>query len=206
MNKWVVSVGVSIGFLSCVASADALKNSLTSIMKSDDSVPMVDLGNLNLNAKPKPVKPVVKNRPAMSVVGTVNGHEIIKKDADAYLKQRTQGKVSNYDMLPNKQKKMLLKEMGLPYLAYDAALKELSPIEKESVLNRTWIQKEARSIDIKDEEVRALYDQIKQRALDANSTKPIPEFEAIKESLRMQMIEKQVMSKLMKDVKIEISE
>ena len=199
-------MGVSVGLLSNIASADALKNSLSNIMKTDDSVPMVDLSNINLNAKPKPVKRVVKNRSSKTVVGTVNGHKIIKKDADAYLSQRTKGKVSNYDAMPLKQRKMLLQEIGLPYLAYDMAKKELSELEKESVLNRAWMQKESRNIKINDADIETVYNQIKQQSIDANSTKPIPTFESIKERLRMQMIEKQMMSKLMKDVQIKVSE
>ena len=199
-------MGLLLGFLSNSASADALKNSLTNIMKMDDSVPMVDLSNINLDAKPKPVKNAVKNRSPKTVIGIVNSHKIIKKDADAYLAQRTKDKVTNYDALPNKQKKMLLQELGLPYLAYDMAMKELSDLEKESVLNRAWMQKKAQNIEIKDSDIRAVYNQIKQQAIDANNTKPIPSFEAIKQRLRMQMIEKQIMTKLMQDVQIKVSE
>ncbi len=206
MNKWIVCVGIYLGLLSSTAYADALKNSLTNIMKTDDSVPMVDLSNINLNAKPKPVKPIVKNRPSNTVVATVNGHNIIKKDADAYLAQRTDGKVTNYDALPPKQQKMLIQEIGLPYLAYDAAIEELTELEKETILNRTWMQKEARNIEIKENEVRMVYNQIKQQSIDANNTKSIPTFEAIKEKLHIQMIEKQMMTKLMQDVKIEVSQ
>lgn len=206
MRKWIVLMGISIGMLSSVAYADALKNSLTNIMNTDDSVSMVDLDNLNLNKKAKPVKKVIKNRPANTVVGTVNGHQVIKKDADAYLLQRTQGKISNYDSMAVKQQKMLLQEIGLPYLAYDAAVKELTHLEKETILNRTWMQKEAQKIQIKDDEVFVVYDNIRQQSLDANSTKPIPKFEEIKERLRMQMIEKQMMMKLMQGVKIEVLE
>jgi len=199
-------MGLSLGLLSSSVSADALKNSLTNIMKTDDSVPMVDLSNINLNAKPKPVKRVIKNRSPKTVVGTVNVHKIIKKDADAYLAKRTKGKVTNYDAMPNKQKKMLLQEIGLPYLAYDMAMKELTNLEKESVLNRTWMQKEARKIEIKDIDVKRVYNQMKMQAIDANSTKSIPPFEAIKERLHVQMIEKQIMSKLMQDVQIKVAE
>lgn len=205
MKKFIVLSSVSIGLLTGVASADALKNSLTNIMNANDSTQMVDLSNLNLDAKPKRVKKVRRNRPDNATIGTINEHKIIKKDANAYLSQRTRGKVTNYDTLPPKQKKMLLREMGLPYLAYDAAKKELTPLEKETILNRTWMQKEARNIEIKDNEVRVIYDQLKQRAIDTNSTKPIPEYDAIKDRLHMQMIEKKIMSKLMKDIQITVA-
>jgi len=204
MKKWLVYVTLSVGVVSNMALADALKNSLSNIMKTDDSVPMVDLSSINLDAKPKPAKKVIKNRSPKTVVGTVNGHKIIKKDADNYLKQRTKGRVSNYDALPLKQRKMLLQEIGLPYLAYDMAQKELTDLEKESVLNRAWMQKEARNIDIKDIDIKRVYNQMKMQAIDANSTRPIPPYESIKERLRMQMIEKKIMSKLMQGVQIEV--
>jgi len=206
MKKFIVMTSFSLGLLTSSLYGDALKNSLTNIMNTDDSQQMVDLSNLNLNAKPKPVKKVHKNRAPETVIGTVNNHNIIKKDADGYLAQRTQGKVTNYDTLPPKQQKMLMQEMGLPYLAYDAAKKELTPLEKETILNRTWMQKEARNIEVKDDEVRVVYDQLKQQSADNNETQTIPTFEAIKDRLRMQMIEKKMMTKLMKDVKIKVAE
>ena len=206
MKKFIVLASVSIGLLTGNASADALKNSLTNIMNTNDSTQMVDLGNFNLDAKPKRVKKVPKSRPANAVIGTINKHKIIKKDANAYLSQRTRGKITNYDAIPPKQQKMLLQEMGLPFLAYDAAKKELTALEQETVLTRAWMQKESRNIEIKDEEVRVVYDQLKQQSIDTNSTKPIPAFDAIKDRLRMQMIEKKMMFKLMKDVQITVAQ
>jgi len=206
MNKHIVITTLAVVLLTSSLYSDALKNSLTNIMKTDDSAQMVDLGNINLNAKPKPVKKVHKNRGAETVIGTVNSHKIIKKDADAYLTQRTQGKVTNYDALPQKQQKMLIQEMGLPYMAYDAAKKELTELEKETALNRIWMQKEARKIEVKDDEVRIVYDQLKKQSVDHNNTKSIPTFEAIKDRLRMQMIEKKMITALMKDVKIKVAE
>ena len=53
------------------------------MLNKKDTTPMVDLSNLSINAKP--VQPKVKTRSSKAVVATVNGHKIIKKDADAYL-------------------------------------------------------------------------------------------------------------------------
>lgn len=199
-------MGTSVSLLSVSLYADALKNSLTNIMQTDDSTQMVDLGNINLNAKPKPVKKVPKNRSGKTVIGTVNGHKIIKKDADKYLGQRTEGKVTNFDALPPNQQKMLLQEFALPILALDEANKELNDLQKQTVFTRVWMQKEASKIEIKDEEIHAVYDQLKQQSVDNNDTRAIPAFEAIKDRLRMQMVERRIMSELMKDVKIEVAE
>ena len=206
MKKFLALSCISVSLVSTSLSADALKNSLTNIMKTDDSTQMVDLSNISLNAKPRPVKKVRKNRPANTVIGTVNKHKVLKKDADAYLAQRTKGKVNNFDSLPVKQRKMLINELALPVLAIEAAKNDLTPLEKETVFNRTWMQKESRKMQIKDDEVRVIYDQLKQQSIDNNDTRTIPAFDAIKNRLKMQMVEKSIMGKLMKDVKITVSE
>ena len=206
MKKFFVLAGISVSLVATSLSADALKNSLTNIMKTDDSAQMVDLSNISLNAKPRPVKKVRKNRPGSTVIGTVNTHKILKKDADGYLAQRTQGKVNNFDGLPLKQQKMLIQELALPLLAMEAAKNELTPLEKETIFNRTWMQKEARKMEIKDDEIRVVYDKLKQQSIDNNDTRTIPPFDTIKNRLKMQMVEKNIMTKLMKDVKITVAE
>jgi len=77
-------------FFTATVSADGLKNSLTNMMNKKDTTPnMVDLSRLDVNAKPQVRKP--KTRSSKAVVATVNGTKIIKKNADAYLKKRTNG-------------------------------------------------------------------------------------------------------------------
>jgi len=206
MKKFLALGCISVGLLSTNLCADALKNSLTNIMKTDDSTQMVDLSNISLTAKPRPVKKVRKNRSGNTVIGSINKHKVLKKDADAYLKQRTNGKITNFDSIPSKQRKMLMQELALPILAIEAAKKELTPIEKETVLNRTWMQKEARNMKISDDEVRVIYDNLKQQSIDNNDTRPIPPFDKIKNRLKMQMVEKNIMTALMKDVNITVAE
>ena len=204
MKKVCVLVGLSLGLVVSSVSADALKNSLTNIMNESDTPSMVDLGNINLNAKPRPVKKVRKTRSAKAVVATVNGHKILKKETDAYLSERTGGKVKNFDNIPANQKSRLIQEMSLPILVADAADKGLSDVEKEAIYTRTWMQKEAFKMKISDDQVLEVYNQISQEAKDNNNTANIPEFDAIKDKLRMQMIEKTIVGKLMENIKIEV--
>lgn len=206
MKKFLVLGYISASLLSTGLSADALKNSLTNIMKTDDSAKMVDLSHISLDAKPRAVKKVRKNRPGNTVIGTVNKNKILKKDADAYLAQRTKGKINNFDSIPPKQRKMLIQELALPLLAIESAKNELTALEKETVFNRTWMQKEARKTQIKDDAVRVVYDKLKQQSIDNNDTRPIPEFDMIKNRLKMQMVEKNIMTELMKDVKITVAD
>ena len=200
MRKTFMLLGLSLGLVISTASADALKNSLTNMLNTKESSGMVDLGNLNLDAKP--VKK--KTRSSNTVIATVNGHKIIKKEADNYLKQRTQGKVTDFDRLPPEQRPRLIQELALPIVVLDKAKKELSEEEKQAVYTRTWVQKEALKIKISDDQVIEVYNQLKKQSEENNATQGIPPFESIKERLRMQMIEKTLIDKLMKNAVIKV--
>ncbi|WP_373028496.1 hypothetical protein [Sulfurovum sp.] len=200
MRKTFVLLGVSLSLVVSSASADALKNSLTNMLNTKETSGMVDLGNISLDAKP--VKKKVRSD--KTVIATVNGHKIIKKEADNYLKQRTQGKVSNFDHLPPDQRQRLIQELALPVIVLDSAQKELSEEEKQAVYTRTWMQKEARKINITDEQALTVYNQLKQEAQENNATGNIPAFETIKDKLKVQMIEKTLIGRLMKDAKITV--
>ena len=204
-NNFIVLCTIA-GLLISSASADGLKNSLTNMMNKKDTTPgMVDLSTLSVNGKPRPApKAPVKTRSSKAVVAIVNGHRIIKKDADTYLAKRTNGQVKNFDLLPKKQRIRLVKEMSVADIASDKARKELTPQEKTAVLTRVWMQKEAKKINVTDAQVKETYDMMIKRAAENNSTKPVPEFSAIKNNMKMQMTEKAIIGKLMNDVKISV--
>ena len=189
-----------MALLISTAYADDLKNSLTNILNTNETSGMVDLGNINLDAQP--VKK--KGRSDKTVIATVNGQKIIKSEADNYLKQRTQGKVTDFDALPPEQRQRLIQELALPVIVLDAAKKELSEEEKQAVYTRAWMQKEALKINITDEQALTLYNQLKQQAQDNNATGNIPPFENIKDKLKIQMIEKTLIGRLTKDAKITV--
>ncbi len=207
MKKICIILGFSLSILATGASADALKNSLTNMLnEKDTSSSMVNLSQINLNGKPKPVRQKIKTRSSKAVVATVNGHKVIKKEADTYLKERTQGKVSNFDALPKKQRLRLIQEISLPIVILDNAQKELSDEEKESIYVRLWMKKEALKINITDEQIKGVYDNLKQKSEENNSTTDIPTFESVKDRMKSQMMEKEMIGKLMKDVEIKIEE
>ncbi len=205
MKKYLVVLSISLGLFFNSASADALKNSLTNMLNEKDTSPsMVNLSNLDINGKSKPVQEVRKTRSSKAVVATVNGHKVFKKEADAHLKKRTQGKMSNFDHLPKQQRLRIIQEMSLPILALNSAQKELSSKEKEDIFARTWMQKEASKIKITDEQVKAVYDQLKQGSEENNEIQKIPAFESIKDKMKLQMIDKQMVRNLMKNVEIKV--
>ena len=200
MRKTFMGLGVSFGLLITSVAADDLKNSLTNMLNTKETSGMVDLGTINLDAKPKQPK----TRSSKAVIATVNGHKIIKKEADSYLKQRTQGKITDFDDLPPEQRSRLIQELVLPVMVLDAAEKELSEEEKQAVYTRTWMQKEARKINVTDEDALTVYNQLKQQAEENNATQNIPPFDSIKDKLKIQIIEKTLIDGLIKDAKIEV--
>jgi hypothetical protein len=201
MKKTFVLLCATAGIFTATASADALKNSLTNMMHKKDSTPgMVDLSRLDINGQP----PRPKSRSPKAVIATVNGTKVIKKNADAYIKKRTNGQVTDFDLLPKKQRIRLLQEMSISQLASDMAEQELTDQEKTAISTRVWMQKQASKNPVTDAQVREVYDNLKKRAIETKSTKPVPEYDAIKANMKMQMSEKAIVGKLMKDVKITV--
>ena len=94
--------------------------------------------------------------------------------------------------------------MSLSVLVVDAANRDLSDVEKEAIYTRVWMQKEAMKTKISDDQILEVYKKISQEAKDKNNTASIPEFDAIKDKLRIQMVEKTIIGKLMENIKIEV--
>lgn len=208
MKKYLVVLGFSLGFFADSISADELKKSLTNMLLNEKETAgsMVNLSGISLDGKPKGVPELQQTRSPKTVVATVNGHKVLKKEADAHIKNRTQGKITDYDRLPEEQRFRIIEELSLPILALDSAEKEVSAQEKESLYTGIWMRKEAAKIKVTDEQIQAVYDQLKQRAVEHNNTANIPPFDNIKDKLKSQMIEKKIIDNLMKDVKIKVED
>lgn len=202
MRKIAVAAGVSLGMLVSSLSADHLKDRLANMIHETDTTP----GMVDLNLLDQPMGRSVKSRPANAIVATVNGHNIRKKQADAYIKSRTKGKITYFDTLPKEQQLRLVKELSLPILIAAKAKKELSEKEKEGIYVAAWMRKQAAKVTVTDAEVQALYGQLKQKATERNATNNIiPPFDSIKNKMKSQMVEKKIMDGLMKDIKIEVT-
>lgn len=202
MKKIFTLLSLSSLLLLSSATADDLKNSLTNMMSKPDNSGMVDLSSISLNGKAKPKVP--KKRSSKTVIATINGKKIIKKDADNYLKERTKGKVTDFDRLPPEQRSRLVQELALPMIVAEAAKKELSKEEKQAVYARAWTQKEGSKLKISDEQALEVYNQLKKQSEENNATRKIPPFETIKNRLKMQMIEKTLIERVMKNVEIKV--
>jgi len=121
MKKTFIMLGVASFFFVSPISADGLKNSLNNILGQQDSPGMVNLNNVSVGAKPRPsrvVKESRKSRPGSAIIGHYNdGKAVRKKEADTYIKKATKGKIKDLDLLPKKQRLMVLKDLQRMYAA-----------------------------------------------------------------------------------------
>jgi len=137
------------------------------------------------------------------VAGSVNGMVITVAEANKALNMLTKGKMT-WDKLPEKGKKQLIEMMAPSKLVAAAAKKGLTDKEKEAALAGFWMQKKISQVEITDKEAKAAYDKMKKAAQKAKSKKKIPEFDKVKNSIKMQLAQTKVVGKLMKNAKIKL--
>jgi len=119
MNKILLTAALALLLSVSTASADVLKNSLNNLMNQKDSSGMVNLNGVGINAKPK--RKVMKRvkrrtRPGSTIIGHYNDKKPVrKKEADNYLKKVTKGKIKDIDLLPRKQRLLILKDLQTMY-------------------------------------------------------------------------------------------
>lgn len=134
---------------------------------------------------------------------TVNGMKISVKEANKALKVLTKGKMT-WDKLPKEGKKQLIDMMAPSKLIAVASKKQLSSKEKAAAISGYWMQKKLSKIKISDSEAKKAYDKMKKAAKKVKSKAKIPPFDKIKKSLKMQLAQEKVVSKLMKKAKIKL--
>ena len=146
-----------------------------------------------------------KSRPSTAVVATVNGVKIYKKEADAYLKKVTAGKVKNYDRLAKKQRLVLIKDLARPIVVKYAIDNNITKEEKEELFKQMWLQKQRANIEVSSEEMFALYELKKEQSLALNPNAEIPHYMGLGNSLKNEILEQKMMENLMKDVNITVN-
>jgi len=146
-----------------------------------------------------------KSRSATAVVATVNGREIHKKEADTFLSSVTAGQVKDFDRLPKKQRLILIKDLAKPILLKEAADKNVTDIEKETIFKQIWVEKQKVKIDVSNDEMLALYEIKKSKTLAANPQAQIPAYISLGNTLKNEILEKKMMDNLMKDVNITVN-
>jgi len=138
-----------------------------------------------------------------STAGTVNGMKITVKEANKALKTLTKGKMT-WAKLPKDGRKQLIQMMAPSKLVAAVARKQLTEKEKEAALSGFWMQKKMSKIKISDKIAKNAYNKMKKVAKEAKSKAKIPPFKKAKNSLKMQLAQEEVVSKLMKKAKIRI--
>jgi len=146
-----------------------------------------------------------KSRPSTAIVATVNGVDVIKKEADSYLKRVTAGKVTDFDRLEKKQRQVLIEDLARPMVLKDAVENNITEEEKEAVYKQMWLEKQRATIEVTSEEMLALYELKKEKTLATNPQAQIPHYMSLGDSLKNEIFEKKMMVMLMKDVNISIN-
>jgi len=136
-----------------------------------------------------------------ATAGTVNGMEITVEEANMALNTLTKGKMT-WEKLPEDGKKQLIEMMAPAKLVAVEAKKSLTEKEKDAALAGFWMQKKISTTPITDKEAQEAYDKMKKVAQEANSTQKIPEFNAVKNSIKMQLSQEKVVAELVKNAKI----
>jgi len=146
-----------------------------------------------------------KSRPAKAVVATVNGHAIHKKEADIYLKSVTGGKVKDFDRLDKKQRLVLIQDLARPIMLREAVESNVTEVEKEAIFKQMWLEKQRATIEVSNDEMLALYEAKKEKALAANPQAKIPPYISLGDNLKNEVLEQKMMGNLMKDVNITVN-
>lgn len=138
-----------------------------------------------------------------ATAATVNGIKITVSEANKALKVLTKGK-KTWAKLPKDAKQQLVQMLAPAKLVSVAAKKQLTKKEKESALTGFWMQKKMSKIKVSDKEAKSAYGKMKKAAKAAKSKKKLPTFQKAKNSIKMQIAQEKVVSKLMKKAKIKI--
>ena len=143
------------------------------------------------------------NHAVAATAGTVNGMTITVEEANNALNTLTKGKMT-WDKLPADGKKQLIEMMAPAKLVAAESKKSLTDKEKEAALAGFWMQKKMSTTEVTDKEAEDAYNKMKKAAKEAKSTQEIPAFDAVKNSVKMQLAQEKVVAELMKSAKINV--
>jgi len=138
-----------------------------------------------------------------TTAATVNGLEITVEEANKALKILSKGG-KTWEKLPKKERTQLIQMMAPSKLVSAAAKKELSEKEKEAALSGFWMQRSMSKMSISDETAKVAYESMKKAAKTAKSKEKIPEFDKVKQSIKVQLAQKEIVGKLMKKAEIKL--
>ncbi|KIM07140.1 MAG: hypothetical protein KU28_07115 [Sulfurovum sp. PC08-66] len=136
-----------------------------------------------------------------TVIGTVDGINIMKSEANKFLKVITpKGQETKaFDKLEKKQQEAIVKNLAPGVLIKTKAQKEVSQEEKEQLVANYWMQKNMADIKVTDKEVKDIYD--KNKKLYVKDKKQLT-FDEVKEFIKMQFKQQKLVANVMKTAKV----
>lgn len=133
------------------------------------------------------------------VIATVDGYPIHEKEANAFLKVATNGKVT-YNKLKKKDKEDLVNRIAIDMLVLKMALREISEDERNQIIAGYWLRKKSEKQKVTDKEIKDAYNENKKFFKDKKE-KTIP-FEKVKNMIKTSILQKKAVAKMMKKAKI----
>jgi hypothetical protein len=205
-KKFIVTATTLVA-LSLNLSADGLKHSLKHVLSQKDDTTLVDLSGLDINAKPVPQHPIAMNtRSPKAIVAIANNTPIRKSVLNSLLKKVSHGKVKDFDLLPPKQKKMLVQQYYLPKYVSSLAIANIPKKERYEIYKAVWMRKKASSIDIKESDIKDSYEKMLSQAKMAHQVDMVPPYDNIKDRIKMQLLDDAMTKYILKDAKVEVSD
>lgn len=132
-------------------------------------------------------------------IGTVNGYAIDEREANAFLKIATKGKVT-YKRLRKKDKKSLVQRLAVDKMVLKTAMKEISKKEQESIIAGYWLRKKASKYKISNTEAKKAYKKNKKFFKDKRG-KILP-FSKVKEVIKSSIAQKKAVEKMMSKARV----
>jgi len=146
-----------------------------------------------------------KSRSPETIIATVNGANIYKKEANAYLIKVTHGKVKDFDRLDKTQRFAVVTDLARPMVIENAIYSELTEEEKEGILKQLWLEKVGSTIKVLPEEMLALYENKKTQMLVENPQAKVPSYLSLGNILKNEILEQKIIKKVTKDINITIN-
>ncbi len=136
------------------------------------------------------------------VIGKVNGYPIIERDANAFLKVVTKGKLK-YNQLRPKDKLDVVKRIAVDSLLIGMSKKHLSRQEINQVIVNYWLAQKIKNVTVDPKEIQKAYKENKKFFKDPQSGKILP-FEKVKEMIAVSLKQKKYVAQLMENATIKM--
>jgi LysM repeat protein len=136
------------------------------------------------------------------VLGRVNGYPIDERDANAFLKVVTKGKLK-YHQLRYKDKVDVIKRIAVDSLLIGMAKKHLTRQEINQVIVNYWLSQKIKNVTVKPEDVKKAYTDNRKYFKDPQTGEILP-FEKVKEMIEVSLKQKKYVAQLMEKATIKM--